>query len=152
MACTESIDKTGWKDGPWMTEPDYKHWVDEQTDLDCLIVRVEGLGHLCGYVGVPEGHPWYRVKYDEIPGGDFGCHGGLTRTELCEGRVCHDVPGRPEPVWWLGFDHAHAGDHSPGEESILGWVPNGGTYRDVPYVEAGCRALCAAADAAKQTA
>lgn len=148
MVHTEPIDRTGWKDGPWMTEPDYKHWVDKQTDLDCLIVRVEGLGHLCGYVGVPEGHPWHGVRYNQIPDNWLLGHGGLTYTDHCQGRVCHHVEGRPEPVWWLGFDHAHACDHSPGEQMLWGtsW---GGTYRDVQYVEAECSALCAVVNKAK---
>lgn len=32
-------------------------------------------GHLCGYLGVPKGHPWYELHYDDI---QADVHGGLT--------------------------------------------------------------------------
>lgn len=50
-------------EGIWQDEPDHIHWVDEETKLDCLIVRQEKAGHLCGYVGVKPGHPLYKVQY-----------------------------------------------------------------------------------------
>jgi len=44
-------------------------------DLPCSIWRHEQLGHLCGYIGVPKGHPWYGKDYDAI---EADVHGGLT--------------------------------------------------------------------------
>lgn len=82
-----------------------------------IIVQHQAIGHLCGYVVIPEEHPLYRKRYDDI---DAEVHGGLTysgtglisREEFC-----------------IGFDCAHAGD----------WVPmygiNDETYRDLNYVE-----------------
>lgn len=59
----------------WDNEPDRKHWIDADTGLDCLIVRngLGGKGALCGYVGVPKGHPWYGKDYSdcERADGDF---------------------------------------------------------------------------------
>lgn len=49
-------------DGIWQSEPDYQHWVDETTNLDCLIVRNES-GGLCGYVGVGKKHAFYGRDY-----------------------------------------------------------------------------------------
>lgn len=57
-------DKASWGPGPWHDEPDKIQWVDEETGLDCLIVRNHG-GALCGYVGVPDGHPAYGVGYSD---------------------------------------------------------------------------------------
>lgn len=55
-----TVDKSGWGDGPWQLEPDKKQWEDEVTGLPCLIVRnTQVTGSLCGYVGVPQGHPLY---------------------------------------------------------------------------------------------
>jgi hypothetical protein len=51
-------------DGEWQVEPDYRHWIDEETELDCLIVRTQ-LGHLCGYVGVPRTSKFYGVDYSD---------------------------------------------------------------------------------------
>ena len=52
-------------EGPWKDEPDYQHWVDEKTGLDCLIVRQPSGGHLCGYVGIPKNHPLYGIGYGD---------------------------------------------------------------------------------------
>lgn len=66
--------------------------------------------------------------------------------------VCHvPAPGRPDDVWWFGFDCAHAFDLVPGL-SVLGkpmadafdWEH--GQYRDIGYVMSEC------ADLAKQLA
>lgn len=52
-------------EGVWQDEPDYQHWVDEETGLDCLIVRQPSSGHLCGYVGISKDHPLYGIKYGD---------------------------------------------------------------------------------------
>lgn len=148
-------DKTTWGDGPWLTEPDKIHWIDEATDLDCLMHR-NGGGAWCGYVGVTEGHPAFGVDYDYVqPYPEV--HGGLTYAAFCQDTtdpakgVCH-VPfdGRPEKVWWLGFDCAHSGDVVPAYEQhyrevspeLAAWRAND-VYRDRAYVEAEVRTLAA---------
>lgn len=59
-----TVDKSTWERGEWDNEPDKKQWLDEETGLPCLIVRGCITGALCGYVGVPKGHPAYRYHYD----------------------------------------------------------------------------------------
>lgn len=117
----KEIEAGDWGEGPWTDEPDRANWVDPETDLDCMIVR-NRFGALCGYVGVPEGHPWFGLDYDRVHekiGLDaVQVHGGLTYAAPCEGEICHvPEPGRPE-VWWLGFDCAHAFDYVPAHEAI----------------------------------
>jgi len=128
------IDKSEWGDGPWQSEPDKAQWVDAATDLDCLLVRNPWSGHLCGYVGVPEGHPLFGLKYtdaddraapDEDGYREFKVHGGLTFSDLCqeggeETGICHaPAHGRPDRVWWFGFDAMHAWDLGPATEALL---------------------------------
>jgi hypothetical protein len=103
-------------EGVWQQEPDKVQWVDDATGLDCLIVRGPA-GALCGYVGVPEGHPCFQKEYDDV---NVDVHGGLTFADLChegqgEGRgICHiPLAGRPDKVWWLGFDCYHLFDFAP---------------------------------------
>ncbi len=50
-----------------------------------------------GYLGLPEGHPWYNMDYNEIP---IEVHCGLTFGELLE-----------DGLYWIGFDTAHARDN-----------------------------------------
>lgn len=120
-----------WGKGPWDDEPDKAHWVDEATGLDCLAVRNLGGGFWCGYVGVPQGHPAYGKSYDDL--GDVAVHGGLTYAAPCRGNVCHvPEPGRPDTVWWLGFDCAHSGDFSPHSNSYVGDPILGQFYKE-PY-------------------
>lgn len=129
--------------GPWDNEPDKAQWKDKETGLDCLIVR-NHMGALCGYVGVPPGHPAHGRRYSEVL---VDCHGGLTFTGSCEPGIddtvgiCHLAePGAPEP-WWLGFDCAHAGDLIPSMQAYLSM--SDGTYRDIEYVAEECRQLAA---------
>lgn len=61
--------------------------------FDCLI-RPGFIG-MCGYVGVPLGHPWYGNSPD------VDVHGGVTFAEMGD-----DNPW-PKGLYWIGFDTAH---------------------------------------------
>lgn len=135
IAYAQTMDRTGWDDGPWMTEPDKLQWEDLVTGLPCLAVRGP-MGCWCGYVAVFPNHPWYRCPYNaELGGKDsdgwehtidgaISVHGGLTFSDFCmeleepgdeARRVCHvPGPGEPDRVWWFGFDCGHSMDISPG--------------------------------------
>lgn len=142
-------DKSAFADGPWQSEPDYVHFIDEATDLDCLLNR-NHLGAWCGYVGVVEGHPAFG---GDASVEDVEVHGGVTFGGFCddaapEGQgVCHvPLPGRPDHVFWIGFDCAHGWDLVPGMDALtreLGFrrVDPHMVYRDRAYVEAECRSL-----------
>jgi hypothetical protein len=143
-----TLDRSGWGSGPWDGEPDKVQWVDAATGLDCLAVRAPG-GHWCGYVGVPPEHPWHGLDYDADALLDVDVHGGLTYAAACQedaseqDAICH-VPlnGRPDSVWWFGFDCAHLGDLSPKyarDAPIRDEV-----YRRLDYVK------CETADLARQ--
>jgi len=147
-----TIDKTSWGPGPWQDEPDKEQWADAATGLACLVKR-NHFGALCGYVGVPEGHPWHGKGYDDVPA---DVHGGLTYADLCqegpEGQtICHvPAPGEPEPLWWLGFDCHHAWDAAPGMDARYRDFTHdpGVTYKTVAYVKAECARLAEQAAAA----
>ena len=101
-------------------------------DLPYVIWEQGGLGHLCGYLGVPASHPWYERDYDQP---DVDIHGGLTYASA------HD-PGdgsyeSPVKAWWVGFDCAHLGDYVPG----LGKGFGDGAYRDRDYVHSELEGL-----------
>jgi hypothetical protein len=51
-----------WGEGPWQSEPDLVEWRDAATGYPCLIVR-GSMGALCGYVGLPPGHPLHGKPY-----------------------------------------------------------------------------------------
>lgn len=59
-----TLDKAKWGTGPWQDEPDKRQWQDEVTKLPCLLVRGPH-GALCGYVGVPKGHPLHGIDYGQ---------------------------------------------------------------------------------------
>lgn len=89
-----------WGPGPWQDEPDLVEWRSTVAPYPLLILRA-GLGVLCGYVGVPVGHP---------------LHGrpralGLNWAGPCGGLR---IPtGEPPECWWFGFDCAHGGQYPP---------------------------------------
>jgi hypothetical protein len=107
------------------------------------IVRTETMGILCGYVGIPKGHRYYKKKnYDDI---DIDCHGGLTFSDW------HYLPD-PEHLWWIGFDCGHAWDFVPfmfeTEMRLYGTgtltsnefhaLLSTTTYKDFGFVQAEC--------------
>jgi len=79
------------------------------------------MGALCGYVGVPPSHPFYKKGYDDC---DVDVHGGLTFANFCHPSadeshgICHTPEnGREAHVWWLGFDCGHYDDYMPALEA-----------------------------------
>jgi len=147
----------GWPAGEWDNEPDKVQWPDADTGLPCLAVRNRRSGNWCGYVGVAEGHRAFGKEYDEVMNDDGQwpeVHGGLTFANRCqlgddESRgICHmPAPGEPDHVWWLGFDCAHAWDHSPedvkrSEEKGGIWaIGHDSAYRSLAYVKHQCKKL-----------
>ena len=113
---TPKIDKSAWGPGEWQNEPDRLEFV--HAGFACLANRRGSeLGHWCGYVGVPNGHPAYGKDYNDV---HVAVHGGLNYAHKCAGEICHvPAPGMPDDVWWLGFDCAHAGDLAPGIRATL---------------------------------
>lgn len=147
------VEKTGWPDGPWMTEPDRVSW-RTKAGLPGLAVR-NHFGAWCGYAAVSPGHPDYEKDYDAVP---VEVHGGLTYAEHCQGHICHvPEPGESEEAWWLGLDCCHAWDYSPGLEATVAsaagramrfpgadLLGNGlfhETYRDLTYIQGEVESL-----------
>ncbi|HEX9504236.1 MAG TPA: hypothetical protein VF974_08050 [Patescibacteria group bacterium] len=130
-----NCDKSKWGPGPWQNEPDRIEF--EYNRFPCLMQRNMQLGNWCGYVAVPPGHPAFEKSYNDI---EVNVHGGLTYANHCNGHICHiPKPGKPDNVWWLGFDLGHLDDLMP-------WfkrhgIMNDGVYRDVAYVKAECKNL-----------
>lgn len=128
-----TIDKSEWGEGAWMNEPDKVQF--ESHGLPCLLHRGPG-GHWCGYVGVAEGHSYFKKGYDDVP---VDVHGGLTFADFCadtkdeSSGICH-VPaeGEPHRVWWLGFDCAHLGDASPAYRRYYHYRDE--SYKTIKYV------------------
>lgn len=110
--------------GPWRDEP---HWVtwNVANGYRCAIRRHPILGHLCGYVAVPEHHHLHGARLGQTED-HLEVHGGVTfadwRDDMAEG-----------DVWAIGFDCAHSGDTVPG---LVARGLTSGVYRDFRYVEA----------------
>jgi hypothetical protein len=132
------INRLNWAPGPWDEEPDRLEW-RTGVGYPGLIVRGQ-LGALCGYAGLPPGHPCHGIGYEDVP--SIEVHGGLTYGDACQGPVCHvPSPGEPDDVWWLGFDCAHYLDCVPGMTPMYMRSDRGLVYRDVEYVRNEVEAL-----------
>ncbi len=139
-----TIDKSKWPKGEWNNEPDKVQWIDEKTGLDCLAVRQSWSGHWCGYVAVDSSHELYEKDYDLC---DVEVHGGLTFDGHCQNQddesvgICHVTQdGRPDNVWWFGFDCAHSGDFLPHSDNLHGEYTS---YKNLKYVKKQCESLAA---------
>ena len=92
------------------------------------------MGHRCGYVGVPEGHPLYGKHYDDV---DVDVHGGLT--------FSNDEDG----LWLFGYDCAHFDDAKDPElmsdeyKKVFRDFPRfiEGTIRTLEFCVAECESL-----------
>ena len=100
-----------WGEGEWVNEPDLVTF--EHMGIECMVVRIAFEephakdfsmfgGFLNGYVAVPNYHPYYQKKYEDM---EIECHGSLTFGE------CSDRH-------WIGFDCAHSGDYIPSMEHM----------------------------------
>lgn len=121
---------------PWLTEPNELEWTDDATGYPCRMVR-NSMGAWCGYVGIPEGHPWFGKKYndpvkvskavlerplDVDKVGVFNLFLGDVDMEerTIAIALAVDVHGglnfaeEDDDRWWFGFDCGHAFDLSPG--------------------------------------
>lgn len=93
-------------------------------EMCCALIHPD-LGHWCGYIAVPEGHPWFG-KDDE--GMDFpAVHGGITYTSD------HKPHCEPDGLWWIGFDCAHLDDYVPGMPWQFGF--DGRTVTEASFKE-----------------
>ncbi len=112
----------GWLDvgpRPWETEPDREEWASPN-GYSCLILRVDWSGALCGYVTLPEGHPWRVLEALAVPA---DVHGGCTWNAVLEGE------------FRCGFDCSHAFDFCPAVHSRLPVAILAGlSYRTIGYV------------------
>lgn len=163
---TAAIDRSPWGSGPWTDEPDELDWTDPATGYQCAIRRTPELGHLCGYVGVPESHPWHGVDYSDrdplhpaavsywrrlwlaLLGRDAPRYENEWEIRIDAKVSVHGgltwagaLPTEePDGFWWFGFDCAHLNDFSPGSV----WTPlddSPATYKTVSYVKAEMRRL-----------
>ena len=143
----------------WKHEPNQEDF--EANGLKCRIRRVSWSGHLCGYVGVPESHPWFGKGYDDdVPAtraqlerpvdidkiGVFNLFCANSPTEEAtrivllidvHGGLTYSDNGVEylDGLWVFGFDCAHAGDLCPVTDEKYGGGYSGDVYRDFAYVK-----------------
>lgn len=108
--------------GEWVEEPDLVEFTHK--GIDCIVSRIgrtpvdeikEELieagaiclfqGNLCGYIKIPEGHPF--TKLDNFLDISIDCHHGLTFGK------------QEDDGFWIGFDCGHMNDFIPGLEMTL---------------------------------
>jgi hypothetical protein len=155
---------------PWYSE-DNK--VDFEADSLRCCMRRGPLGSWCGYVGIPKSHPWWGKGYndyikptaDMLGPRDVDDHGAIdllcqawsgkdATEELSVGLAMrvhggltyardHEPYGKPDGLWWFGFDCAHSGDLIPSFAEGKYGAQDGDIYRDQQYVVAECQSLAA---------
>lgn len=137
-------------DGPWHAEQDER--VFESFGFACKVLR-NANGNWCGYVRIPEGHPWHRLPYDKLNALNLEVHGGLTFSS--HGDWIKDGHATPTGAvaWWIGFDTLHAWDLMMlmlvAPKLIPGFPKRPrGTYRTQSYVESETTKLAAQVAAA----
>ena len=118
----DTLDKTKWTEGEWNNEWDEIKWTDPVNNYPCWIRR-NNFGALCGYVGVPEYHTYYKQEGDSF---NAPVHGGITFSNYIE----------KYSAWWFGFDCAHHMDLTPQL-----FEHDTGTYKNINFVATDIIAL-----------
>ena len=108
---------------PWDDEPNVG--TADAYGYRCRLRRNPSLGTWCGYVVIPDDHPWCGLSLDDLS--DVRVHGGIT----------YSGDDQYKGEWVVGFDCGHAFDLVPklmtgelGNDPPLG--PQG-VYRDYDY-------------------
>lgn len=102
--------KTKLPDGllAYLTEPDREAFVHD--GYTCVIIRHPDLKHLCGYVGIPKGHPLFGKDMESDECNRLAVHGCITYSD---NHLPLTKPNKKPKYWWLGFDTAHGFDVIP---------------------------------------
>lgn len=121
------MNKSESKKHKWETEPN--ELLFEYKGLKCMILRVYGLGHLCGYVGINFEDANWNTLEDMID-----VHGSITFFEPYSNLLGSFSDYFAGCTHVIGFDAGHAGDLSPQfyQTELSSWS----TYRDIEYVKA----------------
>jgi len=112
----------------WETEPDDLTF--EFHGFRCRVFR-QSYGHLCGYLAIPEDHPWrsadgpWQKGFWKLNTIGVEVHGGITFS----GWLVDEDPNQ----FWVGFDCAHSNDFVP--EMPWGVLGGGLEYRNVAFVK-----------------
>ena len=128
------VRRAGWRKGLWDDElEDQVYWIDPETKLDCLALRNE-FGEWCGYVGVPFTSKYYGEDKNGIE--LIGIHFEITYADSSSGdefRIRTFLKGRPEVVWWIGFDSGGLSSDCPARKPLRmnKWKP---VYRDLNFI------------------
>lgn len=114
-------DRSDWAKGEWDNEPfDGAEWTDTLTGLKCRMKR-NNMGAWCGYVIIPDDHPWAGKGFMEIDS---------VRNLSFSVRVSGQ--------WLIGFDCAYSDDITPtGRTRQM----KGATYKDIKWVIEECTDL-----------
>lgn len=130
---------------PWEDEPDILQFIDKDTGYKCFIRRHLELGHLCGYVLIPDDLVNNIEELsEEIENIDI--HGGITFNKILID------PSMNSEHHAIGFDCAHSCDFAPyvyedlcidhtREDRIKYQHIMGMTYKDINFVKNECRKL-----------
>lgn len=112
------LDKSEVTHGPWVSEPDKCHWIDEETGYDCLIRRATSPMMLLGYVGIKDKHPLFKndVGAPIDVHGDITYSGHFPNIESIPPTGYMSEDGDDQTIWWIGFDCGHGGDLIPGDK------------------------------------
>lgn len=126
-------------DKPWEREPDHVMFMSDAGYI-CEIKRHDNFGHLCGYIYIPKGHPYFGKTYQELEDEDGNAahqpHGGWTYS---------DTKGDDDGALYtvFGFDCNHTDDYAPKQEELLrsigvdrATVREPSNYRTIEYVTA----------------
>lgn len=143
----------------WDNEPD--EVIFEHEGYKCIVYRHPEFKFLCGYVAIPEGHPFFKQDYSEwlydkkVENGNpkeakydkeiadkicsLECHGGVTFAGYL--RVFTED-------WLIGFDANHSWDSTPPVEIRPDYIYGGerdlygmSQYRTIEYMSEQCKIL-----------
>jgi len=123
-----NVPRTDWIPGAaWDSEDDREEFTSK-VGLACVLQR-DRLGHWCGYVALPEGHPWAAKDLSEID--SKVVYGGIKSRGTVDGAE----------GFFVGFACNEPGDLQPGMMKWRRDAADSGTYRTFDFAMAECEKL-----------
>lgn len=125
---------------PWAGEPNTAS-IGTDDGYRFLVARNETMGHLCGYLAIPKGHPWANQHAPQLA--HVQVHNGISYS--CPVELTSMASRCPAGWWVVGFACAnHEHDWIPGLPRL-----NNAPYRSVAWVMDTLKCL---ADEAREAA
>lgn len=147
------LDRSKIIEGQWSQEPDLRAWIEDDTNILCIIARHPDDMHLNGYVAVEIGHPLHGKSLSHIKSKiAFPITNASSALYIDPDTSKIQTILNTNGIWWVGFDFMNllsdvsplmASLHAQGvtELEFIEKLSPKATYKDIEFATKRCELL-----------